>query len=97
MLWEKIGAGDEAANIWTTLKVALNMHRTLKKVLRVTTYKKLLETMPQLKSIIPAYIHAEEEASKERKRVVSAPVVKEEIDVTSAAQALTIKRLQGQI
>lgn len=97
MLWEKIGAGDEAANIWTTLKIALNMHRTLEKVLRVTTYKKLLETMPQLKSVIPAYIHAEEEASKARKRVVSAPVVKEEIDVTSAAQALTIKRLQGQI
>lgn len=97
MLWEKVGAGDEAAHIWTTLKVALNMHRTLAKVLRVTTYKKLLDTMPQLKSVIPAYIHAEEEASKERKRAAAAPVVKEEIDVTSAAQALTIKRLQGQI
>lgn len=97
MLWEKIGAGDEAANIWTALKVALNMHRTIYKVLQVTTYKRLLETMPQLKSIIPAYIHAEEEASKERKRVASAPVEKEVIDVASAAQALTIKRLQGQI
>lgn len=97
MLWEKAGAGDEAANIWTTLKVALNMHRTLSKVLQVTTYKRLLENMPQLKSIIPAYIHAEEEASKERKRVAPTPTTKEEIDVASAAQALTIKRLQGQI
>lgn len=97
MLWEKVGAGDEAANIWTALKVALNMHRTLYKVLQVTTYKRLLETMPQLRSIIPTYIHAEEEASKERKRVASTPIVKEEIDVASAAQALTIKRLQGQI
>lgn len=97
MLWDKAGAGGEAANIWTTLKVALNMHRTMHKVLQVTTYKRLLETMPQLKSVIPTYIHAEEEASKERKRVASTPIVKEEIDVTSAAQALTIKRLQGQI
>lgn len=97
MLWEKAGAGDEAANIWTALKVALNMHQTLCKVLRVTTYKRLLETMPQLKSVIPAYIHAEEEASKERKHVASSPITKEEIDVASAARALTIKRLQGQI
>ena len=97
MLWEKADAGDEAANIWTALKVALNMHRTIYKVLQVTTYKKLLDTMPQLKTIIPAYIHAEEESSKERKRVSPVPVEKEEIDVTSAAQALTIKRLQGQI
>ena len=96
-LWEKTGAGDEAANIWTTLKVAINMHRTLSKVLQVTTYKKLLDTMPQLKSIIPAYIHAAEEASKERTRAAPTPIEKETIDVAGAAQALTIKRLQGQL
>lgn len=96
-LWEKIGAGDEAANIWTTLKVALNMHRTLSKVLQVTTYKKLLGTMPQLRSIIPTYIHAAEEASKKRTHGTSTSVKKETIDVASAAQALTIKRLQGQL
>jgi hypothetical protein len=96
-LWEKVGAGDEAANIWTALKVALTMHQTLFKVLQATTYKKLLETMPQLKSIIPAYIHAAEASEKERKRVPSPPATKEDIDVTSAAQALTLKRLQGQI
>lgn len=96
-LWEKIGAGDEAANIWNTLKVALNMHRTLSKVLQATTYKKLLDTMPQLRSFIPAYIHAGEEASKKRTRATSTPTSQEVIDVTKAAHALVAKRLQGQL
>ena len=102
-LWEKAGARAEAAQVLKTIQTLRNMHNTMCEVLEATTYKKLLDTMPQLKSIIPAEIHAAAEAEKQRreerktdKEKAPAPP-KETPSFSAAAQALTIKRLQGQL
>ena len=103
-LWEKAGARAEATQVLKAIHTLRTMHSTMCTVLGVTTYKKLIDTMPQLKSIIPAEIHAaaedekqrrEEERKARKEKAPTAPV--EPPSFSAAAQALTIKRLQGQL
>ena len=103
-LWEKAGARAEATQVLKAIHTLRTMHSTMCTVLKATTYKKLIDTMPQLKSIIPAEIHAAAETEKQRReeerearkeKAPAAPV--EPPSFSAAAQALTIKRLQGQL
>ncbi len=103
-LWEKAGARAEATQVLKAIHTLRTMHSTMCTVLGVTTYKRLIDTMPQLKSIIPAEIHAAAETEKQRReeerkarkeKAPAAPV--EPPSFSAAAQALTIKRLQGQL
>lgn len=103
-LWEKTGAQAEVTQVLKAIHTLRTMHSTMCTVLKVTTYKKLIDTMPQLKSIIPAEIHAAAEEEKQRReeerkaRKEKAPAAPTEPpSFSAAAQALTIKRLQGQI
>lgn len=103
-LWEKTGAQAEITQVLKAIHTLRTMHSTMCTVLGVTTYKKLIDTMPQLKSIIPAEIHAAAETEKQRReeerkaREEKAPAApKETPNLSAAAQALTIKRLQGQL
>lgn len=103
-LWEKTGARAEVTQVLKAIHTLRTMHNTMCTVLKATTYKKLIDTMPQLKSIIPAEIHAATETEKQRReekrkarkeKAPTAPV--EPPSFSAAAQALTIKRLQGQL
>ena len=103
-LWDKTGARAEAAQVLKAIHTLRTMHNTMCSILQATTYKKLIDTMPQLKSIIPAEIHAAAEDEKQRReeerkarknKAPAAPV--EPPSFSAAAQALTIKRLQGQL
>lgn len=103
-LWGKTGARAEAAQVLKAIHTLRTMHNTMCSILQTTTYKKLIDTMPQLKSIIPAEIHASAEAEKQRReeerkaRKEKAPAAPTEPpSFSAAAQALTIKRLQGQL
>ncbi len=103
-LWEKTGARAEVTHVLKAIHTLRTMHNTMCTVLGVTTYKKLIDTMPQLKSIIPAEIHAAAETEKQRReeerkaRKENTPTAaKETPNFSAAAQALTVKRLQGQL
>ena len=103
-LWEKTGAHAEVTQVLKAIHTLRTMHNTMCTVLEATTYKKLIDTMPQLESIIPAEIHAAAETEKQRReeerkarkeKAPAAPI--EPPNFSAAAQALTIKRLQGQL
>lgn len=91
-IWEKFGKKELCINYLKAASMALHMHKAMELVLKAGTYKKLLTTMPTLRTIIPDYIHTAAGAEAPSKQADTL-----DVDMQVVTNALTTKRLQGLI